>query len=193
VSVKSWARGYLVATLPQPVSLRASAGLAVRAMPLKARMLVTRAIDARRAKFIAGDPSTIHVSRRPLLVSLPERATLAGEPLAITSLGPGRPHLLQNVSSETCIAFSCNFGAPTCLAWGGPVEARSTPTTKCPGQRTCRSRGRVKRFRLPRPRTGARIVSPSVAGGASGSCATRWSRAAPKRDSAGACGPRHRR
>ena len=166
MSEKSGDLGYLMAVLVHPVS-RASAGLAVRARPLTARMLVTRAIVARRAKFIAGDPSTIHVSRRPLLVSLPERGALAGEPLAFTSLGLVRPHLLQNVSSETCIAFSCNFGAPTCLAWGGPVEARSTPTTKCPGRRTRRSRACVKRFLYRWQPTVKVLVWPSVAAGAS--------------------------
>ena len=51
----------------------ASAGLAIITMPLTLRIPVTRAIVARRAKFIAGNPSTIHESEVVLLGSPSER------------------------------------------------------------------------------------------------------------------------
>ena len=51
----------------------ASAGLAIMTMPLTLRIPVTRAIVARRAKFIAGNPSTIHESEVILLGSPSER------------------------------------------------------------------------------------------------------------------------
>ena len=56
-----------------PVSRAASAGLAIMTMPLTLRIPVTRAIVARRAKFIAGNPSTIHESEVILLGSPSER------------------------------------------------------------------------------------------------------------------------